>query len=798
MAAVFTGCPQTDGDPEPVKPVPETAVELFSLRDVRLEDGPFKKASDLNIETLLQYDVDRLLAPFLKEAGLTPKGALYDNWGGVKGLDGHVGGHYLSAIAITAASTGDQRMYDLMDYMLEELEQCQNANGDGYLGGVPNGKPLWNKIKNGDLSTLGDYWVPWYNIHKIYAGLRDAWLYGGRKKGKDMFLKLCDWGMDVINGLNDEQMETMLNTEYGGMNEVYADAYEKTGNADYLETAKRFSHKRIFNSMVSKVDNLNGEHANTTVPKAVGYAKVAYYTEAPDFTTAADYFWDRVVNYRSVAFGGNSLNERFRDPMQNSLMLEWIQGPETCNTYNMLKLTETLFRITPQAKHADYYERALYNHILASQNPQTGGYVYFTPLRPEHYRVYSTANLDMWCCVGTGMENHGKYGAFIYAHTNNTLYVNLFIASTVQWKDKGVTLTQTTNFPDEETAALTVNMASSKRFKLRIRYPWWIGQGGMTVSVGGKNYAAGCEPDSYVEIDRVWNDGDTVDIQMPMDIYVEDMENVPNCIAIMRGPILLCAETETESSLRVYGDGSRMGHEANGLLKSASGAPVIVGEPEEIIEKLKTMEAADGAYTVPGLTTKGDVVLKPFFRVHEKRYMMYWVAMTEEEYERLQGNSTDPEDMALANRSVDSVMPGEQQSEAGHNLKHTNNSESVLLVGTGAFNGEYYRNSRNGAYFEYEMDTEGRTDLSLMVRYWGNEGGENRTFDINIDGQKLVTENLLDRTKFNAEQFFNVEYPIPAARLQGKTKIVVRFTAPSVNLGYAGNVFYIRLLKPVS
>jgi len=784
---VLMACGETNTDKNET-PLVTSAPRLFSLNDVTLLNGPFKTACELNQETLLKYDVDRLLAPFLKEAGLTPKGSSYSNWNnGTTGgsLDGHVGGHYLSALAMTWSVTQDSRIKQKLDYMIEELRQCQNKNGNGYVGGVLQGMALWERIKNGDLSTLGSYWVPWYNLHKIYAGLRDAWIYAQNDQAKEMFLSLCDWGLTIIEKLTDEKMEEMLNTEFGGMNEVYADAYEITRDIKYLNAAKRFSHKWLLDSMANQIDNLNGSHANTQVPKVVGYSRVALLDKDDQFKKASDYFWDRVVNFRSVAFGGNSRNERFRDSLENYLYLEWVQGPETCNTYNMLKLTENLFMAKPQAKHADYYERALYNHILSTQNPQTGGYVYFTPLRPEHYRVYSTSDLDMWCCVGTGMENHAKYGAFIYANAGNALYVNLFVSSELNWGTKGAIITQTTNFPDEETSSIKVTVDSPTRFAMRIRYPWWVGQGGMQVNIGGKNYAAKAKPDSYIEIDRTWKNGDTVEIIMPMDIYVEHIENVNGVLAIMRGPILLCAETETESGLRIHGDGSRMGQEANGKQISLNNSPVIIGEPEEILEKLKAMqEQNDGTFKVPGLSSDGDVVLKPFFRLHDSRYMMYWMYMTEEEYTILsQGGDPSAE---LHNRTVDRVMPAEQQSEAEHNLQTSG------YASTGMMNGEYYRMTREAAgWFQYRMSTEGRTDLTLLVRYWGNEVGA-RTFDINIDGTKLVTENTSG--KWKKDEFVNVEYAIPANLLTGKTTITVRFVTSGSN--YTGGIYGIRLLKP--
>ncbi|RRN77472.1 hypothetical protein EIM50_19455, partial [Pseudoxanthomonas sp. SGD-10] len=427
----------------------------FSLSDVKLLDGPFKHACNLNTEVLLKYDVDRLLAPYLKEAGLSPKAESFQNW---IGLDGHVGGHYLSALAIHYAATGNQKCKERMIYMLSELKRCQEKNGNGYIGGVPNGKKLWEDIQKGNPAVVWDYWVPWYNVHKMYTGLRDVWLYAKDEQAKKMFLDFCDWGISIVGNLSDAQMESMLANEFGGMNEVYADAYQMTGNQKYLRMAKRFSHKEIFDSMARKVDNLDNKHANTQVPKAVGYQRVAELTNDPNYITASNFFWETVVHNRSLSFGGNSRREHFPAQEDISSYMEEREGPESCNTTNMLKLTAGLFRMQPEARYMDFYERAMFNHILSTQHPEHGGYVYFTPARPAHYRVYSTPNSAMWCCVGTGMENHGKYGEMIYSRTQDSLFVNLFVASELSWKDKGITLTQLTSFPQEESSKLKLSL----------------------------------------------------------------------------------------------------------------------------------------------------------------------------------------------------------------------------------------------------------------------------------------------------------------------------------------------------
>lgn len=425
----------------------------FPLGDVTLLDGPLKHARDLNVKTLLKYDCDRLLAPFRKEAGLEPKAKTYPNW---DGLDGHVGGHYLTAMAINAA-TGDEECRRRMEYMISEIAECAAANrknhpewGIGYMGGMPNSANIWSGFKNGDFRVYSGSWAPFYNLHKMYAGLRDAWVYCGNEQAKNLFLEFCDWAVNITSKLTDQQMEQMLGNEHGGMNEVIADAYAITGEKKYLECARRFSHKRLLTPLSQRQDCLDNLHANTQIPKVVGFERIAEVSRDEVYHSAASFFWDIVTGERTLAFGGNSRREHF--PAKDACMdfINDIDGPETCNTNNMLKLTEDLHRRNPEARYADFYEQAMMNHILSSQHPEHGGYVYFTPARPRHYRNYSAPNEAMWCCVGTGMENHGKYGQFIYTHSGDALFVNLFVASELNWKERGVVLRQETNFPYSE------------------------------------------------------------------------------------------------------------------------------------------------------------------------------------------------------------------------------------------------------------------------------------------------------------------------------------------------------------
>jgi DUF1680 family protein len=634
----------------------------FPLGDVTLLDGPFKHARDLNIQTLLQYDVDRLLAPYRKVAGLPAIAPSYTNW---DGLDGHIGGHYLSAMAINVAATGNAECKERMENMISELKLCQDSNavrypawGAGYAGGVPNSSQIWSTLKTGDFTAYRSAWVPWYNLHKMYAGLRDAWLYGGSEEAGTVFLKFCDWGIDITSELSDSQMESMLATEHGGMNESFADAYQMTGEEKYLTAAKRFSHKELLNAMAAGRDNLDNKHANTQVPKAVGFQRIAEVSQNEEYARAAGFFWQTVTGNRSLVFGGNSRSEHFPPAASCIDYINDVQGPESCNTYNMLKLTEDLFRADPSAEYADYYERAMTNHILSAQHPGHGGYVYFTPARPRHYRVYSAPNQAMWCCVGTGMENHGKYNEFIYTHRSDTLYLNLFIASELNWKSRGIKIRQETDFPEEEKTRVTVTEGSSM-FTLMIRYPAWVAPGALQVMINGEPLSCAEEPASYIPVHRSWETGDVAEILLPMTNRLIPLINVPEYAAFMRGPVLLAAKMGTESLTGLIADASRWGHIAGGSMFPVDQAPMIVEDDlSEIAGKLIPVEGSPLTFTASPLNIVNgqNIELEPFYKIHDARYMMYWRVMTNAQYQEYLESQSEND---LDKRTIDHIKTGE-------------------------------------------------------------------------------------------------------------------------------------------
>jgi DUF1680 family protein len=784
--------------------------QTFDLQEVTLSDSPYRTAMELNDKVLLQYDVDRLLTPFFRQAGMTDwatKHPNFNNWGsGSFRLDGHVGGHYLSALALAWAASHDAatkaKLLSRLNYMVQMMDSCQrkfdsNTEGlCGYIGGLPDNS-VWTKLYTGDTSAFFSNYgnVPFYVLHKIYAGLRDAWVYGGNATAKKCFLKLCDWGINVTGKLSDATLQGMLGCEHGGMCEVYADAYQLTGETKYLTAAKRFTH----NEMVSGMQTLNttfldSKHANTQVPKYIGFDRIAQQNGVDSVTakrdrTAAMNFWADVTSNRTLALGGNSVDEHFLPAANCASYVNNPNGPESCNTNNMLKLSEDLFADTHDARYADFYEKAVTNHILSTQNPTTGGYVYFTALRPQHYRVYSQVNQGMWCCVGTGMENHSKYGEFIYSHKGtDVLFVNLFIASTLSNETFG--LTQTTKFPYGQQSTLTIDKAGT--FTLAVRHPAWT-TGGYSVKVNGVaqqlNVTQGTA--SYVSIYRKWSVGDKVEISFPMKVTVSPCPNYTDYVALMYGPVLLAAKTCTTDLNDQFAGEGRMAHATDGPQYSLLKAPMLIGDRATVPDSVYLVDADKLYFKIKqGLYNDAkwaDLILQPFFTVHEARYMMYWNQVTQAGWDKIKDDVYAEENAAqiLEGRTVDQIATGEQQSDAGHARTGT--------FTTGVYNGEYYIDAASGKWFSYELDTKGLTDsVSLMCRYTSADNGRECT--IYIDGKTLRSIKLHS----SANGFYNVEYPIDRSYLVGadgtaKKMITVKFEASGTTP--TPGVYYIRLLR---
>lgn len=697
-------------------------MESFDVKDVTLTPSAFKHAEEMDIRYLLGIDPDRLLAPYLKEAGLKPKAENYTNWENT-GLDGHIGGHYLSALTYMYASTGNQEIKGRLDYVISELKRCYDADGNGYISGVPGGKQIWKEISEGNIRAasfgLNDRWVPLYNIHKIFAGLRDAYLIYGSKECREMFIGLTDWMYRLTSGLTDEQLQDMLRSEHGGLNEVFADAAAISGDARFMELAKRFSHKRVLEPLLKGEDHLTGMHANTQIPKVIGYKRIADLEGYEDWDKAAQYFWETVVDNRSITIGGNSVFEHFHPAENFESMLTSEQGPETCNTYNMLRLTKMLYATTGNTHYMDYYERALYNHILSTINPIQGGFVYFTPMRPGHYRVYSQPQTSFWCCVGSGMENHARYGEMIYSHKGDKeLIVNLFIPSVLTW---GKTVVEQVNsFPAEEGTTLMINPKKPAEFTVSIRIPEWTESARMNAKVNGEPVEAVLE-DGFLKIERRWAKGDKISVDLPMSLRAVQLPDKTENYSFMYGPVVLAASLGKDDQLGMYADDSRGGHIAAGKKLPLNEMPLIVGDKDDMLSHISKVEGKPLTFKMTGLAPLKykEMTLVPFSTLHECRYMVYWPLVSEQEWkERLaKQEANEKARIALELITADKVTCGEQQPESDH---FSNVAESV----NGDDNGRHWRMTGRNGWFSYILNTKGWPVQHVRIALNGREGNE--------------------------------------------------------------------------
>ena len=813
----------------------------FDLQEVTLADGPMKTAMDKNIELLMQYDVDRLLTPFVRQAGLattTDKVSKYyqwltkhpnfGNWGGDAGFDlsGHVGGHYLSALALAYAASHDEAQRTLlkerMDYMLQVMKDCQDQYDQdaeglyGFIGGQPI-NDSWRALYRGDLSAIRNNWgwVPFYCQHKVLAGLRDAYVYGGSDVAKALFRKLADWSVNIVGKVSASDFQGFLDCEHGGMNESLLDAYQLFGDKKYLTAAKKYSHKTMLNGMQTvNTTFLDGKHANTQVPKYIGFERIGEQdATAAAYLKAAENFWTDVAENRTVCIGGNSVAEHFLEAKNSNRYIDHLDGPESCNSNNMLKLSEMLADRTADAKYADFYEGTLWNHILSTQDPETGGYVYFTTLRPQGYRIYSQVNQGMWCCVGTGMENHSKYGHFIYTHDGkDVLYVNLFIPSKLQSDD--FVLTQETSFPNAQTTTLTVGKAG--HYTIAIRHPQWAGQN-FSIAVNGSvldGSAVETGTASYVEETRDWKEGDIITVTLPMALRYEECPNYTDYIAFKYGPILLAAQTSTsdasvaeasglsfEASLpNEYAGAGRMDHAPGSMAssKNLTSAPLLIGERADVLSRIERLRSMDLSFSIdasrPEVATYqwGSLKLVPFYRIHHARYMCYWYQQTAENYAQSTMAADEAVAEALAGRTLDFVVPGEQQSEAGHECKYSTDTS------TGSYNGESYRDTKANGHIQYSLFNPAgvKEGLSVMLRFTTADKGRQGT--LAVDGVKIADITVEASVKGAVNGFYNVEFPIPdnlATNADGtpKEKFVVRLTA-SATTPIPG-LYYMRLMS---
>lgn len=606
-----------------LNPVPSPVarqVTSFALHDVELMPGPFFQARLRSQQYLLTLEPDRMLHTFRVNAGLPPKAEVYGGWESNSTwadihCQGHTLGHYLSGCALMFGATQDARFKQRTDYIVSELRDCQTASKSGLITAFPEGNSLMDTV----LSEGKYTGVPWYTLHKIYAGLRDACLYTNNPTAREVLVRFCDWAVTATSPLTDAQFQKMLESEHGGMNEVLADAYAMTGDARYLSLANRFCHQSILIPLAKNRDYLDGLHANTQIPKIIGFRRLYQETGQKDYQVASEFFWKTVVNTRSFVNGNHGDDEHFFPPAKFSEHVFSAKASETCCEYNMLKLTKMLFEDSPSAAYADFYERALYNDILASQDPDTGMVTYFQGNRPGYMKLYCTPIDSFWCCTGSGMENHAKYNESIYFKSEDAVYVNLFIPSTVRLRP-GVSLAQTTQFPEQPGTKLQWKTDAPIHFRMKIRHPYWCKRA--TVKINGKVVLKSSDASSYMELDREWHNGDLVEVDLPMHMRAVALPGEERIIAFVYGPVLLAGALgregiSTGSDLnineRLYGS----------VLNTPFTPPTFSGDPHDLVRQAKPAGEALH-FDIPASGSDTKIRLKPYYKIAHERYATYW------------------------------------------------------------------------------------------------------------------------------------------------------------------------------
>jgi DUF1680 family protein len=723
-----------------VRPVPLSAV--------RLKPSIWATAVETNRKYLLSLEPDRLLHNFRKGAGLQPKAPRYGGWEN-QGIAGHTLGHYLSALSLMYAQTGDPEMRRRIRYIIGELAETQKAHGDGYIGGTTvnrdgkelDGKIVFEEVRRGNIDAssfgLNGGWVPLYTWHKVHAGLIDAIRIADVTEAKPVLVGMSDYLAGVLDALSDEQMQKLLVSEHGGLNETYAETYVLTANARYMALAERLRHRAVLDPLAAGKDVLPGLHSNMQVPKVIGLARVYELTGNPGDAAAARFFHETVTKHHSYVIGGNSEREFFGSPDVIAGRLS-DRTCEHCNTYNMLKLTRHLYGWQPDASWFDYYERAHLNHVMAAQHPETGMFVYYMGLAPGSKRTWSTPNDNFWCCVGTGMESHAKHGDSIYWHGGGTLFVNLFIPSTLDWADHGLKLDLDTEFPFDQTVALTVRKAPRASLPIALRLPGWAAN--PSVQLNGKP-ATFQKRDGYAVITRRWKVGDQIALTLPMQLKVEPAPDNPRMLAFTHGPVVLAAD---------LGPGTPAWEGPTPGLKSATLEPVDQRKHE--------FRASAG---LPAALT-----LKPFFNQYDRRTSAYLPLYTDAEwrkewasYQRAQKDKA-----AIDGRTIDLLQPGELDQEQAHDLE-TNFSEFWQYGGRGMRDAWWGA----GNFVDAAMAVKPGAN-ALRVLCWGED--VNKDFAILVDGRELVREK---RKAEPVKRFVAVEYPLPPELTRGKDKIRVRF-----------------------
>jgi len=602
-------------------------VYSFDLSDVKLLDSRFKENMQREQKWLLNISLKSLLHSFYINAGM------YDaNEGGYDELKkyagwespdcelrGHSTGHILSGLALMYASTGED-VYKLKgDTIIATLAAVQKTlNQDGYVSAFP--QEFINRNIRGE-----KVWAPWYTLHKLLAGILDQYLYCNNQQTLDIAKEFSAWAYKKLKPLTAKQRTLMLRNEFGGINETFYNLYAITGNINEKWLGNFFYDNKMLEPLKTGIDNLQGTHANTFIPKLLGVTRSYEIEGNADGDATEKFFWNTVVNHHSFATGSNSDKEHFFKPDAISTHLTGYTG-ESCNVYNMLKLTRHLYIHSGDIKYADYYEKALYNHILGQQDTVTGMVAYFLPMLSGAYKVYSTPDSSFWCCVGTGFENQAKYGESIYYHNNDTLFVNLFIPSVLDWKDKAVKIKQQTIFPQDDKSLLIISTNKSKRLTLKLRYPSWAVSGAV-IKINGRKIKVRQSAGSYIALTRTWKDGDRIEMEYPMTLRVTPAPDSPDIVSIEYGPVVLAAEMGTRNMIPPAPFSNPRLH--NDYYTYDYHVPKDIFNVLNVLEKpvdewLKPVQAQPLMFKTVKTIAGKEFTLVPLYNLNSQRYIVYW------------------------------------------------------------------------------------------------------------------------------------------------------------------------------
>lgn len=769
-------------------------VTLFPLSATPLLNGEFKRHQEVNRAYLRTLDPDRLLSWCRVEAGLDPKAPPYGGWESgdnpkLLRLPGHILGFYLSAASMMCQACGDEVLRKNIAYAVAGLAEVQRANGNGYLLPTVDGKQLFREVAEGHIdargSSINGVFEPTYVLNKIMLGLYAAHRMAGCSQAGQVLAAVADWfGGEVLDKLTDEQTQKLLDCEHGSLHESFADVYELTGSDKYLKWARRLCHRLVLDPWSAGVDNLTGLHANTQIPKATGFQRIFMFTSESKLGDAAQFFWKTVVTRRSWVNGGNSVEEHFNDPQHFAEALRSITGPESCNTVNMLRLTEALYQAGGSADMIDYYERALFSHILTAHEPEKGAFVYFTGMRPGQYRVYSDDHASMWCCVGTGMESPAKYARMIYAQDAAGIYVNLYIASQLHHDEKGVTLTQETRFPNESRTGILVSCRKDVEFALRIRHPSWVRAGELGVSINGRPQSISSEPGTYATVTRKWKNGDRVEVGLPMRLRLENLPNDERYVAVLYGPIVLAGAMGL-INLTKEECWAKADFRARRVLTDHE-FPVFAGPREEILRRIERVPGDALAFRTAGLVKPGDMELRPLSALHFSRYVVYWKLLSPPEWELESRRRAEiaPREADLSARTVDRIVIGEPHSERVHRLRPRD-----TVLGNAPYPlDRIWRELADASSFACELRVEPGAPLAVHCEYGVAQNGS-WPLEILVGGHPIGKGSEV----LQAGVGHVASIPIPTELTRGRTTVTLTFRVPAATA--PGGVIDCRIVR---